>query len=195
MPGHRTRSDDGLSLIETLVSAVIITIVMGATTTFFINTMKVSHSQGVKQVAIQLAGEAVDRARAMPGATVVVGRDRTTTDQQWAGAPAGVTAYLADMVRASDPAAINPSGQTAALPTVTRPVVVNGITYGQNWYVGNCWQPVSGGACGPTQVAGYAVFYRVVVVVTWADNRCVASSCSYVTTTLINSAITDPVFR
>ena len=40
-----------------------------------------------------------------------------------------------------------------------------------------------------------ATFYRVVVVVTWSDNVCKFSTCSYIATTLISNAGSDPTFN
>jgi hypothetical protein len=97
------------------------------------------------------------------------------------------------MARAWDTTATAGSGATAPLPTTFKTVVLNTVFYRQYWYVGRCYQPTGGGDC--TASTGTVAFFRVVVAVTWSDKNCASWSCSYVTTTLVSSAATDPVFN
>jgi hypothetical protein len=73
--------------------------------------------------------------------------------------------------------------------------MIDGVSYGQNWYLGKCWQPATGGACGPAQSAGDVEFFRVVVAVTWSEKHCPGSTCAYITSTLVSSAAGEPVFN
>jgi prepilin-type N-terminal cleavage/methylation domain-containing protein len=193
-PGRRT-ADAGFTMVEVLVSVAVIGIIMTALTTFFISTVSATGRQGQQQAAIQLATDGAERARAIKSSAVVGGRDKVSSDNQWASPVAGVASQLSGMVEAWDSAAVYPGGASAPLPTTAKTVTVNGIGYGQNWYVGSCWQPATGGDCVATQVAGSVAFYRVIVAVTWSDRRCAGSACSYVSSTLLNSASKDPIFN
>jgi prepilin-type N-terminal cleavage/methylation domain-containing protein len=187
--------DAGFTLAEVLVSIVIVGIVMGGLTTFFVTTMTVTNVQGDKQTAVQVAADATERVRSLKGSAVAADRDKTSSDAQWASPVAGVSAYLSTMQETWDDTAVYPKGITAPLPTQTKTSIVNGIGYGQNWYVGKCWQALSGGDCTPTYVSTYVEFFRVLVAVTWPDNRCTNATCSYLTSTLVNSGSSEPVFN
>lgn len=189
-----TRPDDaGFTLIEVIISVMLIGIVMTSLSTFLVSTMAISSQQSGKQVAIQLAEDATDVVRSLRGSALAVGRDATSSHTQWNAPVTGVAAYQADMTEYWENAAVAGSGATAALPTTPVSVVVNGITFRKYWYLGKCWQPSGGGAC--TTTAGYAEFYRVVVAVTWTEKRCPSATCSYVTSVLVSTGSSEPVFN
>lgn len=67
----RTRTDPadaGFTLIEVLASLAVISVVLAATTTFFIRSMVTIDLQGVRQAAIQVASDGMEQLRAVPGA-------------------------------------------------------------------------------------------------------------------------------
>ncbi len=199
-PARREHAPDaGITLLEVLVATMLIGIVMTALTSFFVNTVSAASRQGGEQTAVQLADDATELVRALKGSAIVAGRDKSSSDTQWASPVAGVAPYQADMVEAYDPTPTLPvgAGATAPLPTSPKVVTVNGISYGQNWYIGRCWQPQAGGGCGATQTVGlaYVELFRVVVAVTWPERHCASSTCSYVTSTLVSSASGEPVFN
>jgi prepilin-type N-terminal cleavage/methylation domain-containing protein len=197
VPGQvRDRGGDaGFTLAEVLVAIMIIGIVMGGMTTFFVTTMSVTNVQGDKQTAVQLAADATERVRSLKGSAVAANRDKTSSDTQWASPVAGVAAFLSTMQETWDTSATYPAGATAPLPTQTKTSTVNGVAYGQNWYVGKCWQPLLGGDCATTYVANYVEFFRVIVAVTWPAQQCASSVCAYVTSTLVNNQSSEPVFN
>ncbi len=204
-------SDEGFTLLETLVSLALTTTFMTALTPFFTAWLRTTGAQRDRQVAIQLADDAMERVRALAGTGLVEGRSRVAVQGQWAQAPAAVRAdYAAAMLCDWDPklsseavaacdagAAVDltAAGAQAPLPTVPVAVAVAGTTFQQNWYVGRCWQPTTANAtCTGTTATGYLPFERVVVAVTWPDQKCSGALCVYETTTLV-SAATDPVFN
>jgi prepilin-type N-terminal cleavage/methylation domain-containing protein len=200
---HRT-SDAGFTLIETLVSVSVIAIVMAGLTALFTNTLSVGNRQDLRQTAIQLASDGLDRARALRGSSVFQGRDLQSTNLQWANAQSdqdaagrplpGISSYLTDMVKVSDSLAASGAGATATLSTSPSPTLVGGVRYDRSWYVGSCGQPNDGGPCGKALPQGFVPFYRVVVAVTWPDQKCADQVCSFVTATLVSAASTEPVF-
>ncbi|RZU49148.1 prepilin-type N-terminal cleavage/methylation domain-containing protein [Krasilnikovia cinnamomea] len=195
--------DDGFTLVEVLVSLAVIGTVMTALAPFLIRSLAVVADQRNREVAVQLAGDAIERARALTGTTALAGRSEAATNAQWITAPAAVRPYLRTMSPAWDTSKqIDPSaGVDAGLPTSAVEVPVNGLSYSQNWYLGTCRQQFgSGGPCDdpagpdPEPARPDVPFLRVVATVTWPDGSCPDRSCTYVTTTLI-SAAPDPVFN
>jgi prepilin-type N-terminal cleavage/methylation domain-containing protein len=193
-PALEDARDAGFTLVEVLVAIMLVGMVMTALTAFFVSTVSVVSQQGGTQIAAQLADDGVERVHAIRGSAVANGRDKTSSDSQWASPVPRVAPYLADMQETWDAAATFPAGASAPLPTTARPITVNGISYGQNWYVGKCWQPPAGGDCGATATSGYVEFFRVVVAVTWSARQCGSSACSYVTSTVVSNAASDPYF-
>ncbi len=198
-------ADDGFTMIEMIMAMLIISIVMAAFATFFVTTVSATARQSSAQVATQLADDAIERARALPGQAITANRDKTSSDAQWGSPVSGVATYLTDMQEAYSVSAGAGAGASATLPTTNRQVTVNGIVYNQNWYIGICWQPTGGGACaaapgnttgacGTAPSPGAACYYRVIVAITWNDKRCAASTCSYVSATLISAASSEPLF-
>jgi prepilin-type N-terminal cleavage/methylation domain-containing protein len=189
------RDEAGFTIVEVLVAISLLGIVMTALTSFFVNTLSVASAQSGKQAAAKVAADAAERVRAIKGSAVTAGRDKTSSDGQWASPVSGVAPYLTDMAEAYDPGATYPSGATASLPTTAVAVSVDGVSYGQNWYVGKCWQPDTGGDCTATSNTNYAMYYRVVVAISYTERHCPSSTCSYVVVSLVNSSSTDPVFN
>jgi prepilin-type N-terminal cleavage/methylation domain-containing protein len=187
--------DAGFTIVEVLVAISLLGIVMTALTSFFVNTLSVANAQSGKQAAAKVAADAAERVRAIKGSAVTSGRDKTSSDSQWASPVTGVAPYLTDMAEAYDPGASYPAGATASLPTAPVPVSVDGVSYGQNWYVGKCWQADTGGDCTATSNPNYAMYYRVVVAITYTERHCPSSTCSYIVVSLVNSFSTDPVFN
>jgi prepilin-type N-terminal cleavage/methylation domain-containing protein len=191
-------SDVGFTLIEVLVSLVLIGIALTAFTTFFITMISATNGQSTRQAAVQLADGSMEQVRALKGSAVTAGRDQLSTEAQWAAplAAATVARYLDAMVVAWDSNAASGSGTTATLPTVPTPVTVNGVTYSRSWYVGHCWRPPGDDdeACLSSSIPGSTEYFRVIGAVSWSDESCPSSACSYVTSTLVSSAASEPVF-
>lgn len=186
--------DGGFTLLETLMSVLVVSIVMAAMTTFFLSTMATISLQGATQVAVQVATAAAGKVRSMKGSTLLTGRDAGSTHAQWANPAPGVAPYLVDMVEAFDATAGVGAGASAALPTTPEAILINSVSYEQNFYIGTCWQPLAGGACVTSPTTGVK-FFRVVVAVTWPERRCGAVSCSYVSSTLVSGEPGEPVFN
>lgn len=66
-----TRSDAGFTLIEVVSAGVVVAIVMAASTTFFIKAMTTINLQGARQAAVQLAMDAMEQLRAVPGSNAL----------------------------------------------------------------------------------------------------------------------------
>ena len=181
--------DEGFTLVEVLVSLALMTITMTALTTFFVATGQAANQQSGRQVGAQLAQDAIEQARALKGSAIITGRAQCGGTNTCATPVAGVAPYLADVEEWD-----HPSG-TAQLPTTPKTVTLNGLGFTENWYVGRCWQATAGGACLKAQSTGPTLMYRVIVAVAWSEKHCAASACSFVASTLINSASASPLFN
>jgi prepilin-type N-terminal cleavage/methylation domain-containing protein len=212
---QRGADDAGFTLVETLVALTLIGMAMAALGPFFAASLIVTGEQSGRQVAVQLASDAMERVRSLKGTGLLEGRSRPAVLRQWAAAPAQVRdAYAGAMLCAWDPklsgeapaacggsaAAGAEPGAQAAVPTEPVEVSVAGVPYLQHWYVGECWQPVADDArCDTTAgVNGAGVAdvrqFRVVVAVTWSHHACPQHACVYLTTTLASPA-DDPSFN
>ncbi len=196
--------DGGFSILEVMVAIAVIGVVMTAMTPFLAKSMVVVSNQRGEQVAIEVANDALERARALDPSSLLAGRGRQLTENQWNAAPPEVGAYLADTERASDPVLLpnSTAGAGAPLPTAPVPFILAGTTYLQNWYVGRCWQPRTDPTqaaaavpdCTTTRTANDVPFFRIVVSVTRQHASCAPALCvDYVAATLVNVG-TDPTF-
>jgi prepilin-type N-terminal cleavage/methylation domain-containing protein len=198
LPAPRRSPDAGFTLVEVLISIMVMGVVMTSLTAFFANSLSITNQQRGKQAAAQVLDGAMERVRALKGSGITAGRDRQTSDQQWNNPVAGVAPYLTDMVEAYDDIAAAGDGATkAALPTTPLPSTVNGLSYGQSWYIGECYQALNGGDCiaAAAALVSPVTFYRVVVAVTWSEKHCPNSACSLVATTLVSGVAIEPLFN
>ncbi|GGQ64563.1 putative Ig domain-containing protein [Couchioplanes azureus] len=206
MPTHSATTapppgDAGLSLLEVLTALFVISTVMAGAAPFLVTSVAMSSRQRTDQVAIQVANDGLERARAIRPRELPEGRGEAAAEEQWKAAPAEVETLLEHMERVWDedlPGSLE--GEQAPLPTTSVPVEINKTTYEVDFYVGRCWQSkavASGSGGTPTEsncdkaVSGVP-FYRVVVGVRWKHAAC-ADKCVYTASTLISDA-EDPVF-
>jgi type II secretory pathway pseudopilin PulG len=210
-----TGRDGGFVLLESVVAIGVVAVLMAALTTLFITTSQTTNHLRVRQEAIQLADTGVEQIRAYNPASLASGRDAASVATQYnagvaTGSPAALSTVLNTMVPTSDPntpsvsaptnppACINRSSTTVYLPTVPVCQSVGIRPFYVSNYIGNCYTPMSAtAACVSTKPAGGAAFVtyqRVVVAITWSDSRCSASSCLYVTSTLVDNN-PDPTFN
>ena len=203
-PARGRRVDGGFTLTEVMVAISLIGTMMAALTPFFVSVLASTDHQRTRQVAIQLAGDGVERARALKGSALLAGRGRTASEAQWNAAPAAVQPYRDRLVLDWDPLVAGSAGAAAPLPTAPVPVTIGGKQYEQHWYVGRC--QLQGGPTGSidrncvrtdapdTDPRPNVPMFGVIVAVTWTHRACPADQCVYVTTTLFSNT-TDPVFN
>lgn len=184
--------DDGFMLLEAIISISLIVVIMTALTTFFVTAGRSTSDLRSRQTASQLAAGAVDRIRAMQPSDTYAGRTTTAVASQFETASSEVTGWLSSTNQVSDD-----SGATPKLPMVEY-ATVNGIRYTLTNYVGSCAVATvsdPGAQCAATSSPAVSVsnFLRVVLAVSWRDNRCSAGACVFVTATLL-SVDSDPDF-
>ncbi len=190
------QDDGGFVLLESLIAITLITIIMGAMATFFVNGVTSTNQQRARQAATQLADTAVESIRSLNPSDLVTGRDSASVTTQFGAASALVSGWLATMTAAADASATAGSGPTATVPTVAVTQTVNHLAFSISKYLGWCAVPAGAAAvdCDRTHLSSGVRYLRAVVAVTWSDSHCTAGVCTYLTATLINTA-DDPTFN
>ncbi len=203
--------DGGFSLIETVVSMALIGIVMTAATTFFVNILQSSSYMRGKQAAVQLADAAMEQARAFQVKALTGGRDKASSDNQWAAGLTNPTIapYLNETQEVYDSSAATNAGLScslistptapACLPTNSVTSTINNLAYSSNTYLGSCIRLSGSTACSKGSLGSITNpddvgFYRVIVSVTWYGKTCPNRTCTFVTAELVNTS-SDPIFN
>lgn len=199
----RDRDDGGFTLVEVVVALAIITVVMTSLTVFMVNARMQGRYSALRDAAIQLAVDGMEKARAVRGSALLSGRAQCTA--ACAAMTATATAVLGAGVVRWDAAAtgtltlpvpgIQPDGSVVSGPGDPEISSVNGVTFSRYYYVGACYQAgVTGSAsnlsCGASSAA--AALIRLVVSVAWPDHSCATGTCSYSESGLFSTALTDP---
>lgn len=208
---RRLADDGGFSLIETVVSMALIGVVMTAATTFFVNILQASSYMRGKQAAVQLADAAMEQARAFQVKALADGRDKVSSDNQWAAGLTNSTIapYLNETQEVYDSSAATNAGLScslvstptapACLVTSTVTSTINKLAYSANTYLGSCIRLSGSTACTKGSLSSITDpadigFYRVIVGVTWYGKTCPNRTCTYVTAELLNTS-SDPIFN
>ena len=196
----RFRGDDGFSLAEVLVSVAILGTLATASLYLTIGGLDSSESQRRSNVAVTLAGNAMESVVARSSAinassgvsAVYNGRAHADTVAAWA-----VNTSIVGMNRMYpgwQPGA--PSGATPVIP-FAETVTVNGSDYSVQTMIGRCYQPLAGGQCTTlvglttapaTPPTGYVELTRVTTVVWWFAGANCAVGCSYSASTLVDTS-------
>lgn len=197
---RHARDDAGFTMVETIASIGVVMVIMMALTQYFIGSMRINRQQGDRQIAVQLADSAMERVRALKVAAILTGRDRKSVQDQEKAPVAEVAAMLTSGFNdiAYDDQASEGAGATAVLPTSPLETTVNGLTYKQHFYIDTCERRTGAAEDCVAKVtgrSGYIPMYRVIVAVTWPNNRCKEGVCGYVTSTLIASKSDEPLFN
>jgi len=196
--GVGDRADSGFAMVEALVAIAIVSVVMLSLSSFFVVTTRIASEQGDRQSGIQAADDAMERAKGLQVGSLLAGRDLTSSTTQWtANVPSAVQTLLAMTTMAYDTAAGTGSGATAVLPTTYRAITLNGVQFRQHWYIGTCQRPAGAAAncLASGLTVGFTPFYRVIVAVTWPGRSCAGSTCVFVTSSLIGSDTSEPIFN
>jgi prepilin-type N-terminal cleavage/methylation domain-containing protein len=200
------RDDAGFTLVEVVISMVLLTIMLTSAGVMFIGGIK--HGAGLqrRQTAVVLAQQAIEGARAVSATDdaqgcvkLLQGRTRALVDTQWSTAPSGVTSVTDEAwmpTGCGGPIVLPLQGAVAGIGAVTDPVVVGGQPYTLTTYVGTCVLTAARNAClkAAAVPAGTTTMYRVVTRVTWSGTGCDTGTCAYSTSTLVESS-PDPVFN
>lgn len=189
----RSRGDDGFSLAEVLVAVAILGTLATASLYLTIGGLNSSESQRRSNVAVTLAGSAMEsvvaRSTAINASTglsaIYDGRSHAATLEHW---------DINDDIPGFDrmiPAWDNDAdGATLATVPFSETILVNGTDYTVETMIGQCFQPTAGGHCTTEDLGPASVeLTRVITVVWWfAGSSCeTGTGCSYHASTLIDT--------
>jgi Tfp pilus assembly protein PilV len=194
--------DDGLSLIEVIVSIMVIIVVTLSAAGLSINGIASAASQERRAVAVTIANGAMETVAGWQ----IANSTYTTVSSLYTGRYQGTvqTAFTNNSTQPGvsqtypgwDPSngtTINPTqpavtaSTTPAIP-ITATSLQNGTTYTTTTLIGSCYEPTSGGACTlltgqatppATTPANYSQLFRVIVIVSWTAGKGCATGCSY----------------
>ena len=198
------RQDGGFTLVEVVVSLAIMSVVMTSLTVFMVNSRHSAHYSALRDTAVQLAVEGMEKARAVRGSALLGGRG-PCTGACAAVVSADASALLGSGVTRWDAAAagtltVPTAGTQADNSVVNTPddpevIRLDGVNYKRYYYVGACFQSgatvaATSLACGSATAA--ASLARLVVTVAWSGTECPAATCSYSEAALFSIAVTDP---
>src|SRR5579875_409394 len=92
LPPER-RQDDGFVLLESIISISLITVIMAALAMLFVTVIQVNNLQRGRQVAVQVADNAVGYLRSLQPSDLVPGRTSAAVSAQWSAAPPAVQTW------------------------------------------------------------------------------------------------------
>jgi prepilin-type N-terminal cleavage/methylation domain-containing protein len=196
----RRRTDEGFTLLETMVALGIVGAVMASLLAFFVDSGAVLRRQADTQVAVHLAAGAMDYVSQLPGENVLLGRTEQAVRAQWRASAAQAHLHPTRTELAwHNPATATPS-PIQTLPTTGQPIEINGdaTPYERWWYIGRCWQPPTGGDCVvmPAHQRDQSVaMFRIIVAITWPSPDCPDHQCQYATAMLTEHHMQDPTWQ
>jgi prepilin-type N-terminal cleavage/methylation domain-containing protein len=197
---RRVRVDGGFTLVEVIVSLVLLAMVAVAVLGLFVGGMKDVAGLDRRQIAVAFAGQTMELVRTVSAvrdssgnSTLTAGRTHAAVDAQWTAA-AG-----ADLSQTDEAWDTTATGSATPSVPLTSTRTVGGVTFTSTNLVGTCWRPAAGGTCvrAASKVASSVLMYRVIVSVTWSEGAgtsCSASTCSYALASLVDPG-SDPEFN
>ncbi|MFI7544980.1 prepilin-type N-terminal cleavage/methylation domain-containing protein [Actinoplanes sp. NPDC049599] len=181
--------EDGFTMIEVIVALALISTMMASLSTYFVSSMRTSRYQAQVQTATRLAQSGMEQARGFGGPALLVGRAQCGTCLNVSGFD--TLGYLTSTTRWD--AKVTGVAPTVPLNDVAETFTVGSVVYQRYWFVGRCWQALTGGACGTTSTLPVAMV-RLVVGVAWSGPDCRYRICIRAASSLFSASAADPVF-
>jgi prepilin-type N-terminal cleavage/methylation domain-containing protein len=203
--GPRATNDDGFSMVEMMVSLLIIAIVSSASIAFFVDNIRAVNNQRQHQEAVFVADQQLESVQSLPIAKLVTGRTQAEVNALFL-TPAATSLNITgqdDTTSAGDydatASGANCSVSHCVVPvtgaaTNGSPVVINNVSYNPTTFIDVCWYNNVTGFCTPNKTATTTQEYRVSVWVAWTSGGVCTNGCNYSTSTLIDPS-TDPLFN
>jgi prepilin-type N-terminal cleavage/methylation domain-containing protein len=181
--GRDGQDDAGFTLVEVIVSLLLLAVVMSAALSLFVRALSNTDLQAQRGQAITIATDRLEQVRTLPVADLVDGRTAASVTALWTWDPA----LTAGTVAASDPTAL--TGAVPLVPTIQTRTVDN-VDYIVRTYIDTCYLPTTGTntTCGTTAASAKAM-YRVTVSVAWSPRK--LRACSGTGVTKIMSTTTE----
>ena len=195
---EKTRSENGMTLIEVIIAIAIMGIVATAATGLAISSLTGSVTQKHRAVAVTVANDAMEQVTGLPAAMLYGGRSAADVAASYVANSS--TSAVANTYQEYDHTTPLPSAQKVP---INKTVAQDGTVYNITTLIGTCFQKLgttpgqaAGGDCTklasptlPLLYPGYTPLTRVIVLVRWTGGQgCTsANPCSYSATTLIDA--------
>jgi type II secretory pathway pseudopilin PulG len=184
--------------MEVIVALGLLAVVITPASLLFIRSMQSSKLDEQRQAAAMVANETLEVVRSRNPTTLLNGRKASDVDAQWKN-PGPI-----NLANANEPTLVDTNG-TTVVPATPQFSTVAGVKYTVNTIIGICYAPTSTTnstttSCDKTNSPGTSQMYRVAVSVTWNAGHGYSCSgngglCSVVADTLIDPALSDPLFN
>jgi prepilin-type N-terminal cleavage/methylation domain-containing protein len=189
------RSDAGFTMVEVIISLLIIGVVSTASAGFFASNVKDVNGQRQHQEAVDLADQQMETVQSLPVAKLVAGRTHAAVTALFATSAATALSISTqdDVANAGD---YDSSGATTPVIAPQLVQTVNNVPYTIYTFIDVCWFAVQTGNCGPTNTTTPVTTkeYRASVYVSWLSSGPCHLGCNYSTSTLIDPTA-DPTFN
>jgi type II secretory pathway pseudopilin PulG len=191
----RQQGEDGMSLVEVIVSLSLVTVVMASAGLFFVNSLRTTGGQSQRQQAVNVANKQLESVQSLKPATLLNGRSSAAVTALLA-TPNASTLTSKDWTSSGNYDTASPLNALTVQPDFTMSPV-NGIAYRVRTFIDLC-SLQSDGSCipGASEPSGDSKMYRATVDVSWAppSNSGCASGCDYSISSLIDPH-SDPTFN
>jgi type II secretory pathway pseudopilin PulG len=169
-------ADGGFTIVETIVSLLLIAIVTSAALSLFVRSLSTSSLNTQRQQAVVVAGDQLEYIRGVPVGQLLYGRTQTLVNVLWASP--GIVS-TAGTVEAYD----NTSGHTLQVATIGYRDQPNQFPpdydtdFTVKTFIDTCYASVTGSSstgavtCGTTSTSSTSTMFRIVVAVTWPPGR------------------------
>jgi len=164
-PARGADRDGGFTLVEVIVSLLLLAVVLSAALSLFVRAMANTDLQAQRGQAITIANDQLERVRGLPVGDLLDGRTQTSVQALWTDWDPGSTGPTKLSVLAWDTTAT--TGSTPLVPLVATNRIDN-LDYIVRTFVDYCYLPTTGTTtCGTTQASANKMI-RIVVSVAWS---------------------------
>src|SRR5579875_1036183 len=143
-------ADDGFSMVEMMVSLVVIALASAATATFFIQSLGGSSANKTRTTASYVADQEMEQITSLPPSDLVYGRTKSAVTTLWATAAATRLKIASEDDETNTGDYDSVTTHTPYIPTQTSRTV-NGVYFNLYNFIDVCWMDVAAGNCGPNQ--------------------------------------------
>jgi prepilin-type N-terminal cleavage/methylation domain-containing protein len=176
--------DAGFTLVEVIVSLVLLAVVMSAALSLFVRAIGNTDLQAQRGQAITIANDQLEQVRALPVTDLLDGRTVASVNNLWTWDPG----LVGQSVLAYDTTAV--TGATELVPTLQTRTVDN-VDYAVRTFVDTCYLPTTGTTTCGTASASAKAMYRITVSVAWSPRETRPCSGTNVTKLTVPGGTTE----
>ena len=166
--GGAGREDGGFTLVEVIVSLLLLAVVLSAALSLFVRALANTDLQAQRGQAITIANDKLEQVRGLPVGNLLDGRTQAAVQALWTSWDPSGTGPTKLSVQAYDATATSSSTPLVPLVTTNR---IDNVNYVVRIFVDNCYLPTTGSTtCGTTQTSANKML-RISVSVAWSPRN------------------------